>query len=234
MKETAEGASRRKEEGEEWERKSKERCKHIEQTMKETAERASRRKEEGEEWERKSEERCKHIEQTLAEAAEEKKRTDQALQELAEQDKRTEQTVEQLTKRFDHLEEKMVGEFRQLRRDVTQQMGQLGGRWGIQNESVWRQTIATLIEGTYGDTVEEVWIEGDQFDVVITNGDHILLEITARFKTNDVAKVIRKRNLYTRHYQAPTPFIVAAAAIHYGQASALMNEGFELIEPEVE
>lgn len=136
--------------------------------------------------------------------------------------------LEKVEIRLETLEKKVDTGFAKL----TSLIGQLGSRWGIYNESIWQQTIATLIEKIYGDRVEERHIAGEQFDVVISNGDHILLEITARFKSHDFHKMERKRSLYTTHVQAPARFIVAAASIHSRQARKLEEAGYELVEPE--
>lgn len=197
-----------------------------------------------------------NLEKAFQELAEAQKRTEVSIQQLSSRvldleiaQRRTEATLQklietqqELLKRVGHLEtrmEKMENRLESLEEKVdtgfaklTSLIGQLGSRWGIYNESIWRQTIAALIEKVYGDRVEECHIAGEQFDVVITNGKHILLEITARFKSNDFRKVERKRDLYTTHVQAPSRFIIAAASIHSRQARKLEEAGYEVIEPE--
>jgi hypothetical protein len=119
-------------------------------------------------------------------------------------------------------------------KQLSNQIATLGSRWGVQNESIWRQTIATVLEKSYGVTVQRLELEGEEFDVLIRNGDHIIIELTARFRSNDINKVIRKRQLYTEKVQAPNRFIVAAAAIHSKHVLQLINFGFEVLEPEMD
>ncbi len=141
---------------------------------------------------------------------------------------RLDMKTDMLQANMERLEQKVDNGFK----NVSDQISALGSRWGIRNESIWRQTIATILEKSYGAKVESRYLEGDQFDVIIRNGEHILLEITARFRSNDVPIVIRKRNLYTTKFQPPTRFIVAAAAIHSRQVKELEQAGFEVIEPD--
>jgi hypothetical protein len=136
--------------------------------------------------------------------------------------------VEQLDVKVDQLRTNMNDGFKQL----TLQISSLGNRWGVQNESIWRQTIASLLEKSYGVTVKRLDLGTDEIDVLVSNGDHILLEITSRFHQRDVAKITRKRQLYTDQVQAPSRFIVAAASIHSKVTQQLMGLGFEVIEPD--
>ena len=136
------------------------------------------------------------------------------------------QAIEKLEVKVDQLDQKMTDGFKQL----SNQIANLGSRWGVQNESIWRQTIATLLEKSYGVTVKRLDLGTDEIDVLVSNGDHILIEITSRFHSRDVVKVVRKRQLYTDQVQAPTRFIIAAAAIHSKVTQQLMGLGFEVIE----
>ncbi len=136
--------------------------------------------------------------------------------------------VDKNTQAIERLEKKMDDGFKQL----SNQISSLGSRWGIYNESIWRQTIASVLGESYGVTVKRLELSGEEFDVLISNGDHILIEITSRFHQRDVNKVIRKRQLYTDQTQAPSRFIVAAASIHNRVAQQLIGLGFEVIEPD--
>lgn len=140
---------------------------------------------------------------------------------------RIEDRVDKLEKRVDSLEETVKAGFRETQRLITQ----LGSRWGIYNESIWRDTIATILEKSYGATVETKVIDGEQFDVIISNGEHILLEITARAKSNIQERLERKRAIYTEKVTAPARFIFAVASIYSTRAQALREAGFEVVEP---
>jgi hypothetical protein len=58
---------------------------------------------------------------------------------------------EQVDRRFERLEGKMDAGFGHLQRAIDR----LGARWGIRNESVFRQTMATVLEESFGVTVEQ-------------------------------------------------------------------------------
>jgi len=142
------------------------------------------------------------------------------------------QAIEKLDQKVDRLELTLTQQISQLEKNLTQQISNLGSRWGVQNESIWRQTIASVLEKSFGVTVKRLDLGTDEIDVLVSNGDHILIEITSRFHQRDVAKVTRKRQLYTDKVQAPTRFIVAAASIHSKVTQQLMGLGFEVIEPD--
>jgi len=140
------------------------------------------------------------------------------------------QKVDKLDQKVDKLDQKVDDGFKKM----TNHISSLGSRWGVYNESIWRQTIATVLEQSYGVSVERVELGSEEFDLVISNGNHILIEITARFRSTDVNKAIRKRDLYSEKVQAPTRFIIAAASIHSNLVKQLNELGFEVIEPEAD
>ena len=70
---------------------------------------------------------------------------------------------EQVDARFNKVDAQMDAGFDRLDRSIDR----LGSRWGIRNESVFRRTIAALLEESFGVGVEQRTIAGEQFDVVI-------------------------------------------------------------------
>jgi hypothetical protein len=141
------------------------------------------------------------------------------------------QRFEVVDQRFDSLESRMEAGFQELRQAIDR----LGSRWGIRNESLFRQTIAALLEQSFGAQVQSRFIDGEQFDVIITDGAHILVEITASAGPKIHESLERKRRLYTEATGvAPARVLLATAAIHSQRAQALRAAGFEVIEPEEE
>lgn len=139
------------------------------------------------------------------------------------------QRFSQVDERMDSLEHRMETGFKELLRAIDR----LGARWGIRNETVFRETIATLLEGSFGVKVEQRVIQGEQFDVVIYDHQHVLVEITASTGQNMRERLERKRRLYTESTGiAPTRVILATASIHSRHAQALRNKGIEVIEPD--
>jgi hypothetical protein len=137
---------------------------------------------------------------------------------------RVELRLDGVESRLDGVESRLDG----LHRTITS----LGARWGIYNEDVIRQMIATLLQDSYGAVVERKIIDGEEFDVVISNGDHILIEITSRAKSNIQTRLERKRDIYiekTGH--TPTRIILAVGSIYSQRAQALREAGFEVVEP---
>ena len=136
---------------------------------------------------------------------------------------------EQVDTRFTSLEARMEAGFR----DLHQAIDRLGARWGIRNESLFRQAIAALLAQSFGVTVEQRVIAGEQFDVLIFDHQHILVEIAASVGPTILERLERKRRLYTEATGIPpTRIILATASIHSQRAQALRQMGIEVIEPE--
>ena len=118
-------------------------------------------------------------------------------------------------------------------RDVQRAIDRLGARWGIRNESIFRQTMAELLEKSFGVKVKTRWIGGEQFDCIIFDGEHILVEISASVGPDIQRKLERKRELYTQATGVtPTRVILVVGAIHSRRAQSLREAGFTVIEPE--
>lgn len=159
-------------------------------------------------------------------------RLEQIDRHLEQVDRRFEQVdgrFEQVDSRFNTLEARMEAGFKELHQAIDR----LGARWGIRNESLFRQTIAAILEQSFGVKVEQRVIAGEQFDVLIFDHQHILVEITASVGPTILERLERKRRLYTEATGiAPTRVILATASIHSQRAQALRQSGIEVIEPE--
>jgi hypothetical protein len=116
---------------------------------------------------------------------------------------------------------------------MSRQIDQLGSRWGIRNEALFRATITSLLEKSFGVTVETRDIKGEQFDLIIANDRHTLIEIAASVRRNIQERLERKRQLYTKETGVePDRVILAVATIHSRLAQSLRETGIEVIEPE--
>ncbi|MCX7838039.1 MAG: DUF3782 domain-containing protein [Anaerolineae bacterium] len=162
------------------------------------------------------------------------KRFEQVDKRFEQVDKRFEQVdqrFEQVDRRFEQLEQRLEAGIQELHRAIDR----LGARWGIRNESIFRQTIAALLEQSFGVRVEQRWIGNEQFDVLIYDGQHILVEIAASVGPKIQERLERKRALYIQHTGiTPARIILATASIHSQRAQALRQMGIEVIEPEEE
>jgi hypothetical protein len=139
------------------------------------------------------------------------------------------ETTDRLDRRVDGLEKRMDAGFRELQQSIDR----LGQRWGIQNESVFRQTIATLLEKSFGAQVQTRTIDGEQYDVVVMDGAHILIEIAASAGPKIKERLERKRQSYIDATGVvPARVVFATASIHSRRAEVSRAAGFEVIEPE--
>lgn len=134
--------------------------------------------------------------------------------------------------RFDEVDERFK-EVHQRLDDIERSIDRLGSRWGIRNESLFRQTMAALMEESFGVTVEQRTIGGEQFDVLIHDHQHVLVEIAASVGRSIGPRLERKRRLYEESTGvAPTRVVLATASIHSRRATELRQAGIEVIEPE--
>ena len=163
-------------------------------------------------------------------------RFEQVDQRFEQADRRFEQFREEVNQRFEQVDARIDAfreEVNQRFDEVFQALDRLGSRWGIRNESVFRRTMAALLEESFGAAVEERVIKGEQFDVVIVSpGQHILVEIAASVGASIQERLERKRRLYTEATGvAPTRILLATADIYSYRAQALREAGIEVIEP---
>ena len=156
---------------------------------------------------------------------------------------RVEQRVGRVEQRLDRVEQRVGRVERELQEfraevaarfeDVQRAIDRLGARWGIRNESVFRQTMAAVLEQSFGVRVEQRTIAGEQFDVLIYDHQHILVEIAASVGRAIGTRLERKRRLYEEHTGVrPARIILATASIHSRRAEELRHLGIEVIEPE--
>lgn len=170
-------------------------------------------------------------------------RADRHESELTKLRAETNRRFDQVDQRFDQMDQRFdrsEAEMKALRAemdarfvDVHRAIDRLGARWGIRNESLFRQTIASLLEQSFGVSVEQRTIAGEQFDVLIYDHQHVLVEIAASVGRTIQARLERKRRLYEESTGIrPTRVILATASIHSRRAHDLRKAGIEVIEPE--
>ena len=142
---------------------------------------------------------------------------------------RIEKDVAELKTRVTSLENKVDAGFDDMRRAIDR----LGARWGIRNESLFRQTMAAVLQESFGVTVEQRTIAGEQFDLLIFDGQHILVEIAASVGPSIAQRLQRKQRLYRQETGVePQRVILATASIHSRRAQELRQMGIEVVEPE--
>ena len=161
---------------------------------------------------------------------------DQRFEQVDQRFEQIDQRFEEVDARIDSFREEVNQRFERVDQrfdEVSQAIDRLGSRWGIRNESVFRRTMASLLEESFGASVEERVIAGEQFDVVIVDADqHILVEIAASVGASIQERLERKRRLYTEATGvAPVRILLATADIYSYRAQALREAGIEVIEP---
>jgi hypothetical protein len=173
--------------------------------------------------------RFEQVDQRFEQVDQRFEQVDHRFEQVDQRFEQVDQRFEQVDTRFNTLEARMEAGFRELHQAIDR----LGARWGIRNESLFRQTMAALLEQSFGVTVEQRTIAGEQFDVLIFDHQHILVEIAASVGPSIQDRLERKRRLYTETTGiAPTRIILATATIHSQRAQALRQLGIEVIEPE--
>ena len=141
-------------------------------------------------------------------------RTEQRVVELAEAQRdlteaqgRTEQRVGELTEAQVRTEKKIDD----LGHSLTNQIAALGSRWGIYNEGTFRGTIRGLLSKMSGVEVREGYYGDRQGDVIIRNGEHVILEITSRMHPKDINKIYSSADDYkTKEGIEPTLMVATS------------------------
>ena len=172
---------------------------------------------------------------------------DQRFEQMDQRFEQMDQRFEQVDRRFDNFRTEVATRFDQVDQriddfqtdvasrfdDVQRSIDRLGARWGIRNESLFRQTMAALLEQSFGVRVEQRTIASEQFDILIYDGQHVLVEIAASVGPTIQTRLERKRRLYEESTGVrPTRVILATASIHSRRAHQLRTSGIEVIEPE--
>ncbi|MCP5498088.1 MAG: DUF3782 domain-containing protein [Leptospiraceae bacterium] len=124
-----------------------------------------------------------------------------SVQELAEAQKRTENRMEELAL---YMKEGF--------KRVNEQFSTLGSRWGIKTENTIRNTIKTLLENS-GYTVSRGYYADREIDVIIKNGEHILLEITSSALKKDVRNLNKSAEDYQTKVGIEPKLMIAAIYI---------------------
>ena len=172
-------------------------------------------------------ERFKKVDERFDEIDERFKKVDERFDEIDERFKKVDERFDEIDERFKEVHQRL--------NEIERSIDRLGSRWGIRNESLFRQTIAALLEESFGVTVEQRTIGGEQFDVLIYDHQHLLVEIAASVGRSIRERLERKRRLYEESTGvAPTRVMLATASIHSRRAAELRQAGIEVIEPEEE
>lgn len=128
---------------------------------------------------------------------------------LAAAQQRTEEKVEQLAVAQQRTEQ----ELQRMGKSLSDQISALGSRWGIYNEGMFRSTMYGVLSALDGVTVKEGYYGGRQVDIVIRNGEHILLEITSRMHAKDIEKLYQSADDYEAREGVRPKLMVATSYV---------------------
>jgi len=175
--------------------------------------------------------RFEQVDQRFEQVDQRFEQVDQRFEQVDQRFDQVDQRFDQVDQRFDQVDQRLdrvEAGIQELHRAIDR----LGARWGIRNESLFRETITALLEDSFGAQVESRVIAGEQFDLIIFDQQHILVEIEASTGPGIQERLERKRRLYTEAAGVvPTRVILATASIHSRRAQQLRDAGFEVIEP---
>jgi hypothetical protein len=182
--------------------------------------------------------RFEQVDQRFEQVDQRFEQVDARFEQVDQRFEQVDQHFEQTDKRITDLQAEVRTGFAEVRAEIKNTLraiDRLGARWGIRNEDLFRETMTSVLEKSFGVTVETRSIQGEQFDLIISNGEHILIEIAAGAKRNALERLTRKRQLYTQETGVvPARFIFAVAVINDRRAQLLREAGFEVIVPDDE
>ncbi len=148
-------------------------------------------------------------EHRLTDLTDEVERLAEGQDKLAAAQQRTEEKVEQLAAAQQRTEQ----EIQRLGKTLSDQISALGSRWGIYNEGMFRSTMSGVLSALDGVTVKEGYYGGRQVDIVIRNGEHILLEITSRMHAKDIDKLYQSADDYEAREGVRPKLMVATSYV---------------------
>lgn len=150
---------------------------------------------------RKTNEHLAVLTQTVHELAQAQKKTEERLDQLT-------QRVDQLTERLDQLTQRVDEGFRR----VYESIAALGSRWGIHHEEVFRRTIEALL-AKQELRVERGYYGNREVDVVVRNGEHLLLEITSQLRMSDIDKLLASAEEYEQREGVRPQLMIASSYV---------------------
>ena len=133
---------------------------------------------------------------------------DRKFNEILERLDRHEEEIKALREDFLNFQRSMDS-FEETQKSFRRRLDALGARWGILAESAFREGMRGIVERLFGGSVER-WIHDDregfvfgypatvEVDIVIRDGEHILVEIKSHVRKSDVGVLLRKGELYKR------------------------------------
>ena len=165
----------------------------------------------------KLEERVTKLEERFAKLEERQQKLEERFARLEERFVRLEERQQKLEERFLRLEEEM--------RNTKRVIAVIAHRFGVLSEKGLRETLKYVVEEVLGVSVverREIWdsegiVYGHpsmvEIDVVVRDGDHILIEFKSRVSRGDVAELYRVGLLYEKTQKVKPKLLIVGGFI---------------------
>jgi len=186
------------------------------------------------------EERFARLEEEFMKLAERQQRLEERYQKLEERFARLEEEFKRLAERQQRLEERFARieeEMRETRRVVTV----IAHRFGVLSEEAFREAMRYVVEEVFGAAEVGKWVYRDEegyvygypanveVDLLVRDGEHILLEVKSRVSKADVSELYRIGRLYER-IEKHSPRLVIIGGFVDDEAKALAKKlGVEVV-----
>jgi len=160
---------------------------------------------------RRFEEHDRKFDEILGRLEEHDRKFDEILATLAEHSRRFEEHDRKFNEILGRLEEhdRRFEEHARMLNGLDLKIEALGSRWGIFSEQAFREGMKSIVEQYFGGEVER-WITDDEegivfghpskveVDLIVKDGEHILIEIKSSIHKSDVSKLFKEGILYEK------------------------------------
>jgi hypothetical protein len=185
------------------------------------------------------EERLERLETELVELRKEQVALREDFRAMQETIKAILQRLEGVETKQDALVEQVDSLAREMRAGFTEVHSDLGevrglSRLGIVSEEVLRNTLRRAVENWLGaGRVEHMELGGREVDVVIRDGQHVILEVTARAHPQDIDKLKASAKDYEQQFNIKPHLAIACAYATPIVIRRLGEAGIELISADL-
>lgn len=161
----------------------------------------------------------------------------------AESERKWEESKAESERKWDEqmkLNNQILVEIKEMNRKHDSSIGALGARWGLHAEATFRNTLQTILEGSFGvqvlnvtefDDMGEVFGRPDQIelDIIIKNGLLILCEIKSSMSKSDMLTFHKKILFYEkRHNRTVNRKIVSSPMVDAKALKIAKEFGIEI------
>jgi hypothetical protein len=183
----------------------------------------------------------KRIEEQGKRIEEQGKRIEEQGKRIEEQGKRIEEQGKRIEEQGKRIEEqgKRIEEQGKRVEEAFRRVEALGARWGIQSEEAFREGMRTVLERRFGARVRH-WEGFDsegivfghpasvELDLVVSNGETLVIEVKSHVSTGDLAAFERKAELYDKQAGVRAARLVVSPSVDPRAAKMAQDLGIEI------